>query len=150
MGMFISVFPYKNSLLFRMTPARHLRGFSLGEVMVATLILSIGVSAAVASLNTSLRTTQKAQDGGSLATVAQSEMERQRSLPIPVAVPATSEAGITRTVAVRGCNFTDTDLTCLPSVSCTAANPACQIIVTVTADGTADSLEIDTIKAIAR
>ncbi|MGK7913408.1 MAG: prepilin-type N-terminal cleavage/methylation domain-containing protein [Synechococcus sp.] len=129
---------------------RGIQGFTLVEVMAATVILAVGVSASVASMNASLNTTRDAQDSGSLTAIAQAEMERQRSLPLPTDVPVISEAGISRSVEVLGCEFMGTELSCSTSTDCTDTNPACQINVTVTAESTAETLEITTIKAISQ
>ena len=126
------------------------RGFSLVEVLAATVVLAVGVSASVASTNAALNTTRRSQDSGSLATIAQAEMERQRSLALPVAVPAFSQGGVTRSVEVRGCDFTGTVLACPSGATCNDTNPACYILVTVSSDATNERLEIESIKAIAR
>ena len=131
-------------------PVSDSQGFTLVEVMAATIILAVGIAASVAAMNASLNTTRQAQDSGSLTAVAQAEMERQRSLPLPVPVLLASEGGISRSVEVFGCEFAGTVLTCPATTSCTDASPACQVNVTVTADDTAETLQITTIKAISR
>ena len=133
-----------------MRRGRDTGGYSLVEVMAATVILAIGVSASVAAMNTALNTTRQSQNSGSLASIAQAEMERQRSLTLPVSVAEFSQGGVTRSVEVTGCNFAGTVLSCTPATNCTDTNPACSIVVTVSADGTTERLEIETIKALVR
>ncbi|MEL7083253.1 MAG: prepilin-type N-terminal cleavage/methylation domain-containing protein [Cyanobacteria bacterium P01_A01_bin.3] len=127
-----------------------IRGFTLIEVMAATMILAVGVAASVAAMNASLNTTRRSQDSGNLTAVAQAEMERQRSLLLPVDVAIESENGIARSVEVAGCEFAGTELSCSPGTDCTDTSPACQIDITVTSDSTAETLEITSIKAISQ
>ncbi|WP_017326411.1 prepilin-type N-terminal cleavage/methylation domain-containing protein [Synechococcus sp. PCC 7336] len=124
-------------------------GFSLIEVMVSLVILTVGILAAVRLQAASLNITQDSRDLERAITIAEAEIEHQRSISVPVAVSATVD-GYTRTTVVLGCllNTAGSTLTCNAATPCVADSPACQIDVTVDGGIIDSPVQISTIKAV--
>ena len=118
-------------------------GFSLVEVLAASVVFVLGATASLRVLSSSLQSTQGSIEIEELVTLATSAIEQQRSRLLPAAITETI-GDYTRTTAVSGCTFTGTTMSC--SSSCDNTVPVCKIVVTVTNTVTNDTETLTTMK----
>ena len=118
-------------------------GFSLVEVLAASLIFVLGASASLTVLSNSLSSTRgsiEIEEGVTLATAA---IEQQRSRLLPTGGTETI-GDFTRRTEVNGCTFSGTVLSC--TSTCTTTVPVCEIVVTVTNTVTNETETLTTMK----
>ena len=118
-------------------------GFSLVEVLAASVIFVLGASASLSVLSNSLQSTQGSIEIEEIVTLATAAIEQQRSRLIPTGGTETI-GDYTRNTTVSGCTFTGTTMSC--STTCDATVPVCEIVVTVTNTVTNETETLTTMK----
>ena len=126
----------------RISPVQQ-AGFSLVEVLAASVIFVLGATASLTVLSNSLQSTRGSIEIEEIVTLATAAIEQQRSRLLPTAGIETI-GDYTRTTAVSGCTFTGTTMSC--SSSCNDTVPVCEIVVTVTNTVTNETETLTTMK----
>lgn len=118
-------------------------GFSLVEVLAASIIFVLGATASLTVLSSSLQSTRGSIEIEESVTLATAALEQQRSRLLPTGGTETI-GDHTRTTTVSGCTFTSTTMSC--TSPCNATVPVCEIVVTVTNTVTNETETLTTIK----
>ncbi len=118
-------------------------GFSLVEVLAASLIFVLGASASLTVLSNSLQSTKGSIEIEEIVTLATAALEQQRSRLLPSGGTETI-GNHTRNTAVSGCTFTGTTMSC--SSACDDTVPVCEIVVTVVNTVTNETATLATMK----
>ena len=123
--------------------SHHLRGFSLVEVLVSTVIFALGASASLTVLFNSINATSDSIEVEETVALGIEAIEHQRASLLPTASTETI-GDYTRTTTVAGCSFVGTTLTC--NDPCDAAATVCRVVVSVTDNLTNETRTITTMK----
>ena len=119
------------------------RGFSLTEVVVSTVIFSLGLSASLTVLANAISTTRGSIEMEKSVSLAIEGIEQQRARFLPESANTTIDS-YTRTTTVTGCSFIGTTLSCVGA--CDRGDDVCQVVVTVTETTTNAANTITTLK----
>ena len=121
--------PGKTVMSWEWNSIHHKTGFSLVEVLVASLVFILGASASLRVLSSSIQSTQNSIEIEEVLMLAIAEIEQQRSRVMPVSNNELIGDYVRETV-VSGCTFTGTTMSCFSP--CNETVPICEIVVTVT------------------
>ena len=132
--------------------SNRLRGFSLVEVLVSVVIISLTSITSFKLLSSIVRFSTLASTDRSASSLAITEIERIRSLPFSVAAlgdPAENRDanGFQTTISRKGCNFVGTRLVCTEA-DCHSTVRACQIFVNVSKQSTHETVTFSTISVV--
>ncbi|MGK7912824.1 MAG: prepilin-type N-terminal cleavage/methylation domain-containing protein [Synechococcus sp.] len=122
-------------------------GFSLVEVLAASLIFVLGATASLNILSNSLQSTRSSIEIEESVTLATAAIEQQRSRLLPTGGIETI-GDYTQTTTVTGCRFTGTTMSC--AVTCDETVPVCEIVVTIVNTVTNETETLTTMKMTER